>query len=134
MPDGCFRKYFLLKVLYPWEAFLVGEPDVGQGDHDEDVAQEADGEDDDQVGDEEHLVVPDGLRHAILLLPSLACFKVGRGAVVRVQAMFVFRMETWKPENQGSHCLWKRGFEHLYDSDCALMRPAEVRKRKRTKQ
>ena len=81
MPDGCFRKYFLLKVLYPWEAFLVAEPHVGQGEQDEDVAQETDGEDDDQVGDEEHLVVPDGLGHAILLLPSLACFRVRRGAV-----------------------------------------------------
>ena len=112
----------------------MGDPRVGQGKQDEDVAQEADGEDDDQVGDEEHLVVSDGLGHAVLLLPSLACFRVGRGAVVRVQAMFMFRMETWKPENRGSRCLWKRGFEHLYDSDCALMRPAEVRKRKRTKQ
>ena len=97
-----------MKVSYPWEAFLVGEPDVGQGDHDEDVAQEADGEDDDQVGDEEHLVVPDGLGHAILLLPRLACFKVGRGAVVRVQAMFVFRMKTWKPETE-VHIVFGKG-------------------------
>ena len=43
---------------------------VGEGEQGEDVAEEANSEDDGQVEVEEQLVLPGGLGHTVLLLPG----------------------------------------------------------------
>ena len=66
---------------HPRKAVPVVDPCIGEGGQGEDVPDEADDEDDGQVEDEGHPVVPDGLGDAVLLLPSHIGTTSGNAAV-----------------------------------------------------
>ena len=55
---------------HPMKAPFVVHCSVGEGEQGEDVAEEANGEDDGQVEGEGHFVLPGGLGHTVLLLPG----------------------------------------------------------------
>ena len=76
---------------HPRKAVLIVDPCIGEGCQGEDVPDEADDEDDGQVEDEGHPAVPDGLGHAVLLLPSNIGRTVRGGASECVEAMLLFR-------------------------------------------
>ena len=76
---------------HPRKAVPVVDPCIGEGGQGEDVPDEADDEDDGQVEDEGHPAVPDGLGHAVLLLPSNIGRTVRGGASECVEAMLLFR-------------------------------------------
>ena len=52
------------------KAPFVVHRSVGEGEQGEDVAEEANSDDDGQVEGEEQLVLPGGLGHTVLLLPG----------------------------------------------------------------
>ena len=53
---------------HPMKAPFVVHCSVGEGEQGEEVAEEADSDDDGQVEVEEQLVLPGGLGHTVLLL------------------------------------------------------------------
>ena len=98
---------------HPRKAPFVVDPSVREGEQGEDVAKEANGEDDGQVKGEGHLVLPGGLGHTVLLLPGGVRQGVGGRALECVLAI-IFRqcnpinsIKTWKgqmKDNLGICC------------------------------
>ena len=94
------RKY----GIHPRKAPFVVDPSVREGEQGEDVAKEANGEDDGQVEGEGHLVLPGGLGHTVLLLPGGVRQGVGGRALECVLAI-IFRQ--CNPINSIKTTSWK---------------------------
>ena len=89
---------------HPRKAPFVVDPSVREGEQGEDVAEEANGEDDGQVKGEGHLVLPGGLGHTVLLLPGGVRQGVGGRALECVLAI-IFRQ--CNPINSIKTTSWK---------------------------